>query len=209
MTENAPAIPSAPLPGEAELDPIQRMSRPVFGTIVFITSEAVFFASLVITYLAYYGHSAAGPRPSQVLNIPYTAVFTVFLLSSSLTMHFVTERLGHNNAAGVRRWLLATIALGAIFLLGQGYEYFRLYTEGITVSRSLWGSTFFTLTGFHGLHVLVGLIAMSILAALVQPGSSRPRAGAGVEAVSYYWHFVDAVWVVIFSVVYLWTLVYP
>lgn len=191
---------------ETALDPVQRMDRNVFGISVFITSEAIFFLTLIITYVAYRGQSTSGPTPREVLDVPYTTFFTLFLFSSSATMALATSRLHHDNASGVRRWLLLTILLGAAFLLGQGYEYLRLYADNVTISRNLWGSTFFTLTGFHGLHVLVGLIAMAILARLVQPRSPAIRAASGVEAVSLYWHFVDAVWVVIFAVVYLWTL---
>jgi len=188
------------------IEPIQRSDPNVFGVAIFLTSEAIFFLTLIITYIVYHGESTAAPTPAEALNIPYTAVFTVFLLSSSVTMVMATSRLGHNDAFGARLWLLATILLGAIFLIGQGYEYFRLYTDNVTISRNLWSSTFFTLTGFHGLHVLIGLIAMAVLASVVAPATDHPRAASGFEAISLYWHFVDAVWVVIFSVVYLWTL---
>ncbi len=190
----------------AALDPVQHMDRNVFGIAVFITSEAIFFLTLIITYIAYRGQSTSGPTPRDVLDVPYTAVFSLFLFSSSATMALVSSRLHHRDAPGVRRWLLLTILLGALFLLGQGYEYLRLYAGDVTISRNLWGSTFFTLTGFHGLHVLVGLLAMAILVSLVQPHPHAIRAASGVEAISLYWHFVDAVWVVIFTVVYLWTL---
>jgi heme/copper-type cytochrome/quinol oxidase subunit 3 len=191
---------------ELAIEPIQRMDRNVFGVALLITSEAIFFLTLIITYIVYLGQSTSGPGPREVLNVPYTSFFTIFLFSSSASMALVTSHLHRNDASGVRRWLVVTIVLGAVFLLGQGYEYVRLYTDNITISRNLWGSTFFTLTGFHGLHVLVGLIAMAILVGLVRPGTDKPRAESGVESVSIYWHFVDAVWVVIFSVVYLWTL---
>lgn len=183
-----------------------RVDTNRLGVLVFISSEAVFFLTLIITYIAYRGSSTSGPGPKQALDVGYTAVFTVFLLSSSVTMALVSSRLHHNDPAGVRRWLLATILLGLIFLIGQGYEYVHLYADNVTIRRNLWSSTFFTLTGFHGLHVLVGLIAMSIVARVVGPGPGRPRGESAVEAVSYYWHFVDAVWIVIFPVVYLWTL---
>ncbi len=189
------------------LEPIQTTDRNVFGVAVFITSEAIFFLTLVITYIAYHGQSTSGPQPRDVLDVPITAIFSLFLFSSSASMAMVTSRLQKGDAGGVRRWLLVTILLGAIFLLGQGYEYVRLYTDNVTISRNLWGSTFFTLTGFHGLHVLVGLVSMAILAGLVSPRREHVDPASGIEAVSLYWHFVDAVWVVIFSVVYLWTLV--
>ena len=219
------------------VEPVQGMDRNKLGVLVFISSEAIFFATLIITYIVYRG-IGGGPSAREVLDVPVTGVFTVFLLSSSLTMARVSARLRHGDVAGVRRWLLATILLGAVFLVGQGYEYVHLYLDNVTISRNLWGSTFFTLTGFHGLHVLVGLISMAILVAVVGEGRASPprplsnavgeggpRSSAGegermgrggeedrvrgesaVEAISYYWHFVDAVWVVIFPVVYLWTL---
>lgn len=187
-------------------EPIQRMDRNRFGVLVFISSESVFFLVLIITYIAFRGSSVSGPTPKEVLDVPYTAVFTVFLLSSSVTMGLVSSRLRRGEVTGARRWLLATILLGLIFIGGQGYEYLRLYAENVTISRNLWGSIFFTLTGFHGLHVIVGIIAMSIIAITLGPGSEHPRGESAAEAVSYYWHFVDAVWVVIFPVVYLWTL---
>jgi len=227
------------------VEPVQGMDRNKLGVLVFISSEAIFFATLIITYIVYRG-IGGGPSAREVLDVPVAGIFTVFLLSSSLTMARVSARLRHGDVAGVRRWLLATILLGAVFLVGQGYEYVHLYLDNVTISRNLWGSTFFTLTGFHGLHVLVGLISMSILVAVVggraspprplasSAGEGGPRSSAGeaertgnagarertdrggeedrvqgesaVEAISYYWHFVDAVWVVIFPVVYLWTL---
>ena len=192
--------------GASRLEGIQRMDPNSLGILLFITSEVVFFGALIVTYITYRTAGPAGPTARSVLNIPLTAVFTVFLLSSSYTMHRVTNRLGHNDASGVRRWLLVTVLLGGIFIFGQGYEYFHLYADNVTISRNLWASTFFVLTGFHGLHVTIGLIAMSILAGVVKPGEDHPWGAAGVEAISYYWHFVDAVWVVIFPVVYLWAL---
>ncbi len=192
--------------GDATLEPIQAMDPNKLGIILFIMTEAIFFLTLVITYIAYHGQSTSGPQPRDVLDVPITAIFSLFLFSSSASMAMVTSRLQKGDARGVRRWLLVTILLGTSFLLGQGYEYVRLYTDNVTISRNLWGSTFFTLTGFHGLHVLVGLIAMAILAGLVSPRRKHVNPASGIEAVSLYWHFVDAVWVVIFSVVYLWTL---
>src|SRR5579883_229252 len=188
------------------IEGIQRMDPNALGILVFISSEAIFFASLIITYIVYRGQSTGGPT-AHVLDVGTTAIFSVFLFASIGTMERVTSHLHHNDSAGVRRWLLITIALGAIFLIGQGIEYTRLYQSNVTINTNLWSSTFFTLTGFHGLHVLVGLISMSIIASLVGPGPDRLRASSAVHTISYYWHFVDGVWVVIFPVVYLWTLI--
>jgi cytochrome c oxidase subunit 3 len=166
------------------VEPVRGMDRNKLGVLVFISSEAIFFATLIITYIVYRG-VGGGPSAREVLDVPVTGVFTVFLLSSSLTMARVSGRLRHGDAAGVRRWLLATILLGAVFLVGQGYEYVHLYLDNVTISRNLWGSTFFTLTGFHGFHVFVSLISMAIAASVVGPGPGRPRGESAVEAISY------------------------
>lgn len=168
----------------------------MLGVAVFIASESVFFLAIVLAYLAY--RDAGLVTAKANLDIARTAIFSVALFSSSATMTMATRRAS-------RSWLIATIALGAVFLLGQGSEYLRLLASGIGPGRELFGTTFFTLTGLHGLHVLVGLVALvALLAAhMRRPYALRPVA---FEAVGLYWHFVDAVWVVVFSVVYLGTL---
>jgi heme/copper-type cytochrome/quinol oxidase subunit 3 len=178
------------------------------GVLVFVTSEAVFFLTLIVTYISYRPQYTPdrGITPQQALDVPLTSLFTVFLLSSSILMAVATTRLARNDVAGATRWLAATFIFGGIFLAGQGYEYYRLFTARLSLGSNLWTSAFFTLTGFHGLHVLIGLIAIATTIAIVRltPG---PRPGARtIESVSLYWHFVDAVWVIIFPTVYLWTL---
>jgi len=133
-------------------------------------------------------------------------VFSLALFASSGTIWLAERRLGRGDLAGFRLWLLATIALGAIFLLGQVTEYGHLFAEGITIGTNLFTSAFFTLTGFHGFHVLVGLVALAVLAWLAFAGDIRRDRHTAVDGVAVYWHFVDGVWVVIFSVVYLWNL---
>jgi heme/copper-type cytochrome/quinol oxidase subunit 3 len=172
------------------------MANPtLLGMVLFIASEAVFFLSVVAAFVANRDAGLADAR--QHLELGRTAIFSVALFASSGTIA---------RAAGRRdvRWLAATFALGAIFLVGQGTEYARLLQSGIGPSSALFGSTFFTLTGLHGFHVLIGLVALGALAAI---SSRRPAAVGSIawEAVSLYWHFVDAVWVVVFSVVYLGT----
>jgi heme/copper-type cytochrome/quinol oxidase subunit 3 len=171
------------------------LDRTILGMFLFIASEAIFFLSIVVAYLASREPSLADARAN--LDLGRTAIFSVALFSSSATVALAGAR--HDV-----RWLAATMLLGAIFLVGQGSEYARLLTTGVGPSSALFGTTFFTLTGLHGAHVLVGLIVLGALAA-----SSVRRAGrvgpVAWEAVSLYWHFVDAVWVVVFSVVYLGT----
>jgi heme/copper-type cytochrome/quinol oxidase subunit 3 len=176
--------------------PALTTNRTILGVSIFIASESVFFLAIVLAYVAYRDTGLATARAS--LDIGRTAIFSIALFASSGTMAL---------ASGARSglWLAATLALGAIFLIGQGSEYARLLSEGIGPGSALFGTTFFTLTGLHGLHVLAGLVA---LAALFAANVGRARAVHPVawEAVGLYWHFVDAVWVVVFSVVYLGTL---
>ena len=170
--------------------------RTLLGVAIFIASESVFFLAIVLAYVAYRDAGLATAKAN--LDIGRTAIFSIALFASSATMVLAAR-------ARSAVWLAATMALGAIFLVGQGSEYARLLGEGIGPSSALFGTTFFTLTGLHGLHVLAGLVA---LAALLTASRRRARAVGPVawEAVGLYWHFVDAVWVVVFSVVYVGTL---
>jgi len=171
-------------------------NRTLLGVAIFVASESVFFLAIVLAYVAYRDAGLATAKAN--LDIGRTAIFSIALFASSATMIFAAR-----GRSGL--WLAATMALGAIFLVGQGSEYARLLGEGIGPGSALFGTTFFTLTGLHGLHVLGGLVA---LAALFTASRRRARAVGPVawEAVGLYWHFVDAVWVVVFSVVYIGTL---
>jgi heme/copper-type cytochrome/quinol oxidase subunit 3 len=181
------------------------MNKIRLGMLLFVASEAVFFILLIIAYVVYHATSPSAADASRYLDIPKTAVFTACLIISSFTM----RRAGIHFRTGRRRpafaWLLATMALGTAFLTGQGSEYVSLIGKDVTISRDLFGTTFFTLTGFHGLHVFIGLILLGTLFGLQL---KREVAGPSkaVESVSIYWHFVDAVWMIIFPVVYLWVL---
>ena len=170
--------------------------RTLLGVVIFIASESIFFLAIVLAYLAYRESGIATAKAN--LDVGRTAVFSIALFASSGTMALAARR-----RSGA--WLAATMALGGLFLVGQGSEYARLLAEGIGPGSALFGTTFFTLTGLHGIHVLAGLVA---LAALFTANLGRAAAVRAVawEAVGFYWHFVDAVWVVVFSVVYLGTL---
>jgi heme/copper-type cytochrome/quinol oxidase subunit 3 len=175
--------------------------------LTFISSEAFFFGSLIVAFMVYRLRSPEGPGPHD-LDVVQTALFSVALFASSATIVLAERRLHRGDQRGFRAWLLATIALGLVFIGGQVWEYLSLYGEGITIDRNAFTSAFYTLTGFHGLHVVVGLIALAVVARLAFAGDyDRGRHGAAIAAVAAYWHFVDAVWLVVFSVVYLWTLV--
>jgi heme/copper-type cytochrome/quinol oxidase subunit 3 len=181
--------------------------RNVLGMGSFLANEAVFFALLIIAYVNFRNSVTSGPTASSSLDPLRSGIFTVFLLSSSLTLWFADRSLERGDRRWLVAWLGVTVTLGSIFLVGQGLEYARLLSSDVTVSRNVFGTTFFTLTGFHGLHVLVGLIMLSILAGLALTGDLKERRSGALGAVSLYWHFVDVVWIVIFGVVYLWTLI--
>jgi heme/copper-type cytochrome/quinol oxidase subunit 3 len=169
--------------------------RTLLGVAIFIASESVFFLAVVLAYVAYRDAGLATARAT--LDVGRTAIFSVALFASSGTMALaVRARSGS--------WLAVTMVLGAVFITGQGAEYARLLSEGIGPGSALFGTTFFTLTGLHGLHVLAGLVAVAAVFA-ANLGRARAVHPVAWEAVGLYWHFVDAVWVVVFSVVYLGT----
>jgi heme/copper-type cytochrome/quinol oxidase subunit 3 len=171
-------------------------AHPVrLGMASFIASESLFFGAIVIAYIALRSEGLATARAE--LELPRTLVFSLFLFASSATMTLAERRQS-------LAWLAITAALGALFLTGQGLEYARLLDAGIAPSTGAFGTTFFTLTGLHGLHVIGGLGAIAALLLAVRARPARVR-GAAWDAVAWYWHFVDGVWVVVFSVVYLGT----
>ena len=181
------------------------MGGPELGMFTFIASEAVFFSILIIAYAYYHEAAHTGGTAARVLDPVRAGVNTLFLLASSLTMWLGSKSLSRRNQAGLIRWLAVTIALGAVFLLGQAREWGGLIHGGTTISRDLFGTTFFTLTGFHGLHVFLGLVLLAMLCALAARGQFTRARSSSVEAVGIYWHFVDGVWIVVYSVIYLWS----
>jgi heme/copper-type cytochrome/quinol oxidase subunit 3 len=177
------------------------MNRAVLGMVLFIASESVFFLLLLLAYVNF--HKTTGATASSLLNPIKTGLFSIALFSSSFTL-WLAEMSRKTESAWVGLWLFLTILLGATFLTGQGLEYTGLLTHNVTISQGLFGSTFFTLTGFHGLHVLIGLVLLLLLLGLVVLGRKTEPTLVGIQSIAVYWHFVDAVWLVIFSVVYLW-----
>src|SRR2546428_13048538 len=167
-----------------------------------IAAEAAIFTIFVVAYLFYIGKSLTGPMPNEVLSVPI--FYTICLLSSSVTIHAAVKALSKGNARGFGAWWLATITLGAAFVYGTVTEWHRLiYQEGLTISTNLFGTTYYSLVGLHGFHVVVGLVGLSIVMALMLLGNVRSDHADRVEVLSLYWHFVDAVWVVVFAVVYV------
>lgn len=174
------------------------------GMLFFLASEVAFFGTLILAYIYYTGSEANGPNAATALDPAVTSIFTVALLASSFTLWRAQKSIEHGEQGGLRIWLLATIVLGAIFIGGQGWEYTNLIRDNVTISNSLFGTTFFTLTGFHGLHVISGLIVLLILFILALAGSLNQARAHALATVELYWHFVDVVWIVIFSLLYVW-----
>lgn len=170
---------------------------------LFLASDCLFFGALIATYLVYKGRSLTGPYPHEVFDIPYTSVSAFVLLMSSMTMVLALAAIQHNNVRAMRVWLVATALLGAIFLGGQYYEFTTFYQEGLSLQGNLFGSTFFTLTGFHGAHVSIGVFWLLSIVGLSFMGLVKQENSLKVELAGLYWHFVDVVWIVIFTVVYL------
>jgi heme/copper-type cytochrome/quinol oxidase subunit 3 len=169
----------------------------------FIGSECLLFGSLISTYLLYKGRSVVGPTPQEILNIPVTSVSTFDLLMSSLAMVLALAAVERGDKVWVRVWLGTTAVLGIVFLGFQVYEFTSFVHEGLTLQTNLFGSTFFILTGFHGGHVLIGVLWLVTLLVRSFMGKLGPEKALNVEIAGLYWHFVDVVWIVIFTVVYL------
>ena len=169
----------------------------------FLGSECLFFGSLISTYLLYRSKAGSGPTPAEIYDIPYTSVSSFVLLMSSLTMVLALAAIQRGNERGLRVWLLATAFLGMTFIGGQIYEFTTFYEEGLALSKSPFGSSFFVLTGFHGAHVTVGILMLLLLTGMSLAGRVPQAEAHKVELIGLYWHFVDIVWIIIFTVVYL------
>ena len=171
---------------------------------VFLGSECLFFGSLISTYLLYRNRVLDGPRPHEIYDIPYTSVSSFVLLMSSVTMVLALAAIQRGDHRGLRIWLLATAMLGSVFIGGQIYEFTAFVDEGLKLSTSTFGSAFFVMTGFHGAHVTVGIFMLLSLVGMSLFGRLSDHDGPRkVELIGLYWHFVDIVWIVIFTVVYL------
>ena len=169
----------------------------------FLGSECLLFGALISTYLLYRGRSVVGPFPHDVYDIPYTSVSSFVLLMSSLTMVLALAAMQRKDQRRMRVWLATTALLGITFIGGQVYEFTVFYRAGLTLHENLFGSSFFVLTGFHGAHVTIGILMLLSLFAISAKGRLAENKVETVELIGLYWHFVDVVWIVIFTVVYL------
>jgi len=177
-------------------------SRGMVGMACLILAEAAIFIIFVVAYIYYIGKSLSGPTPRDVLSIPVFA--TVCLLSSSLTIHFAVAALHVGKRRMCSLWLAATLLLGGIFLTSTAFEWYQLiYHDGLTIQTNLFGTTFYSLVGLHATHVVVGLFMLALALLFSLRGNIIGKNTGRLEVLSLYWHFVDAVWVVVFLVVYV------
>lgn len=190
------AVPHQPVEGW------HQPSRGIVGMACLIIAESAIFVIFVTAYVYYLGKSLAGPTPHDVLDIPIFA--TVCLLSSSITIHFSVHELRAARVARSAWWLTATVLLGAIFIGFTAFEWYDLiYHRGLTIRTNLFGTTFYSLVGLHASHVIVGLVMLSLTLVFTFAGKVTEHHADRLEVLSLYWHFVDAVWVVVFTVVYI------
>ncbi len=170
---------------------------------VFLGSDCLFFGALIATYMVYRGQSLAGPYPIDIINVPVTTISTFVLLMSSFAMVQALAATHADNKRAIVGWLVATAALGSIFIGFQIVEFNTFKNEGLTLGGNLFGATFFTLTGFHGAHVTLGIIWLVAMAIVANKGRVGPNSALDIELLGLYWHFVDIVWIVIFTLLYL------
>jgi cytochrome c oxidase subunit 3 len=176
--------------------------RGKVGMACLIIAESAIFTIFVVAYLFYAGKSLSGPTPLEVLETPI--FYTICLLSSSLSIHFAGKSLERGRRGVFLLLWLLTLILGALFLYGTGQEWHRLiYEHGLTISTNLFGTTYYSLVGLHAFHVTAGLILLTIVFLFGLAGRVGPEQSARIDVLSLYWHFVDSVWVVVFTVVYV------
>ena len=200
MTDTAVPVPVVADHGHATSTGISNTKLAMW---VYLGSDCLLFGTLISTYLLLRHRSVGGPTPLDVFDIPFTSVSSFVLLMSSLTMALAVSSIGRGDVRLNRIWLATTAMLGAVFVGGQVYEFTTFYREGLGYTTNIFGSAFYTLTGFHGVHVSVGIIMLMSLLVMSLRGNLGPERAEAVETIGLYWHFVDIVWIIIFTVVYL------
>ena len=195
--------PTGPQPGDHDYT-VTGVPNKKLGMWAFLGSECLFFGALISSYLLYRSRAPEGvPTPSEVYDIPYTSVSSFVLLMSSMTMVLALAAMQKGDQRRTRVWLLATALLGLLFVGGQVYEFTAFTHEGVNLSSSVAASSFFVLTGFHGVHVTVGILWLLSLVGISMRGQLPKERTLDIEVAGLYWHFVDVVWIFIFTVVYL------
>ena len=184
---------------------LTRPNMVAVGTIVWLSSELMFFAALFAMYFTIRSVQGAEvwAEQTEVLNIPYALTFTIILVASSVTCQLGVFAAERGDVYGLRRWFTITLAMGAVFVGGQAYEYTQLVHEGTTIASAPYGSVFYLTTGFHGLHVIGGLFAFVIVLLRSTVGRFTPEKATSAIVTSYYWHFVDVVWIGLFATIYI------
>jgi heme/copper-type cytochrome/quinol oxidase subunit 3 len=170
---------------------------------LFLGSECLFFGSFIAAYLLYRNRNISGPYPKDLFDIPFTSVSSFVLLMSSVSMVLALAAIQQGDLRRMRIWLVTTSLLGMLFLGGQAYEFTQFYREGLHLDTNMFGTTFFVLTGFHGAHVSVGVLILMSLWAGSLKGKLTEEHSLSVELAGLYWHFVDIVWIAIFTMIYL------
>ena len=170
---------------------------------LFLGSECLFFGGFIAAYLLYRDRSLTGPYPADLYDIPFTSVSSFILLMSSVSMVLALAAIQRGDIRTMRIWLATTALLGVLFLAGQAFEFTEFYREGLRLDTNMFGTTFFVLTGFHGAHVTVGVLILGSIVALSMRGKVTQESALNIELAGLYWHFVDVVWIVIFTLVYL------
>jgi heme/copper-type cytochrome/quinol oxidase subunit 3 len=170
---------------------------------LFLGSECLLFGGLISTYMLYRNRQGSGPSPDQLWDIPFTSASSFVLLMSSLTMVLAVSSANRKDDRNTKLWLIVTAVLGGLFVAGQVYEFTTFYREGLGFTSSLFASSFYTLTGFHGVHVSIGIIMLMATMGMIAKNKISGDKAEAVEIVGLYWHFVDIVWIIIFTLVYL------
>ncbi len=170
---------------------------------LFLGSECLLFGGLISTYMLYRNRHSADIGPDQLWDIPFTSASSFVLLMSSLTMVLAVSAANRKDDRNTKSWLIVTALLGSLFVAGQVYEFTTFYREGLGYTESLFASSFYTLTGFHGVHVSVGIIMLLATMAMIAKNKISGDKAETVEMVGLYWHFVDVIWIIIFTLVYL------
>lgn len=203
VVETVTAHVPAAEPPQTEPGPFGAAGAGKVGMWIFLVTDALTFGGLLIAYASLRAWAATWPQPASVLNIPLTAFNTFLLICSSVSMVLAVQSAEEEDRASTLKWLLATVAGGALFLVIQAYEYHHLIGAGLTLRSSVFGATFYTLTSFHGCHVFSGVVYLSVMALGVSRGRFVGHQDQRIEIAGLFWHFVDLIWILIFTFVYL------